>query len=166
LGLNFIVLPKTENLLREAGRFWELLIGYICAVFSAASAALLVWLVYLVAWRNPQEYGVHDLFKVSTLLLFAGLFVVAAGLSVLATRLIMGKRKQLMSPMLLKIWGTFFAVGSAGVLIDSIVNKRWAEFLYSWEILVTSISMSIAAFTFARRLEKQIQTNESDKGES
>jgi hypothetical protein len=72
LGLNFIVLPKTENLLREAGRFWELLIGYICAVFSAASAALLVWLVYLVAWRNPQEYGVHDLFKVSTFLIFFG----------------------------------------------------------------------------------------------
>jgi len=160
------VQPKSKNLLREAGRFWELLIGYIRAVLSAASAALLVWLVYLVAWRNPQEYGVHDLFKVSTLLIFLVLLAIAVGFSVLASRLILRTSKNLMSPMLLRIWGAFFAVGSVGVLIDTVVNKRWTEILHTWEILVTSISMSIAAFTFARRLEKQIQTNKSDKVES
>jgi len=160
------VLPKTENLLQEAGRFWELLIGYICAVFSAASAALLIWLVYLVAWRNPREYGVHDLFKASTLLIFLTLFIIAFGLSVFASRLIVRRRKQLMSPMLLRIWGVFFAIGSIGVLTDAIVNKRWTEVRNCWEILAGSVSMALAAFTLARRLEKRIQPNESGRKES
>ena len=98
----------------------------------------------------------HDSFKVSTIIIFSILFVIAVGFSMLAFRLITPKRKHLMlmSPMLLRIWGAFFAVGSVAVLITSMVNKRWAEVWNSWELLAGSVSMAFAAFALARKHER------------
>lgn len=153
------MLNKPENLLQDSTRFWELLIGYVCAAISVAVATLLAWLVYLVTWRNPREYGAHDSFKVSTIIIFSVLLVIAVGFSVLAFRLITPKYKHLtlMSPMLLRIWGVFFAIGSVAVLITCIVNKRWTEVWYSCEILVGSVSMALAAFALARKHERKFK---------
>jgi hypothetical protein len=148
---------KKENLLRGTSRSLELILGYVSAVISVAFASLLVWLVYIVGWRNPREYGTHDLLKASTLLIFSVLLVIAVGFSVLAFRLIAGKSKYLMSPMLLRIWGVFFAIGSAVVLIDCIVNQKWSEIQDSWEGLTLSISMAVAAFVLARKQEQKFR---------
>lgn len=123
------MLNKPRNLLQESSRFLELLVGYVCATISIAVAILLVWLVYLVTWRNPREYGVHDSFKAGTIIIFFVLLVIAVGFSVLAFRLFTSKRKHLalLSPMLLRIWGVFFAIGSLAVLITCLANKRWNE---------------------------------------
>jgi uncharacterized protein YacL len=153
------VLNKPEKLLQESTRFWELLIGYACAAISIAAATLLAWLVYLVTWRNPREYGVHDSFKVSTIIIFFVLLVIVAGFSVLAFRLITPKSKHpmLISPMLLRIWGAFFAVGSVAVLITCIVNQRWTEIWNTCELLVGSVSMALAAFALARKHEQKFK---------
>ena len=55
-----------------------------------------------------------------------------------------------MSPLVLKVWGTFFALGSAFGLIDGIANHRWQQLPQLWEILAGSISMSVAAFALAK----------------
>jgi hypothetical protein len=163
------VLNKSENLLKESSRFLDLLIGYVCAAISIAVASLLAWLVYLVTWRNPREYGVHDSFKASTIIIFSVLLVIAIGFSVLAFRLITPKRKHLplLSPMLLRIWGVFFAIGSLAVLVICLANKKWNEIWNSWEILVGSVSMAIAAFALAKKTEriceKEIQPHEPIK---
>ena len=132
---------------------WELSIGWICACISAIFAGLLGWLAYLVVWRNPREYGVNDFFKVSTFVLFVVLVIIAVGFSVVAFRLITGKHRHrgLMSPMVLMIWGAFFAVMSVVILIDVIANRKWLEAPRHWEILSVSISMSSAAFALARK---------------
>jgi membrane-associated HD superfamily phosphohydrolase len=148
---------KKENLLRNTNRSSELILGYVSAIISVAFASLLVWLVYIVGWRNPREYDTHDLLKASTLLIFSVLLVIAVGFSVLAFRLIAGKSKYLMSPMLLRIWGVFFASGSAAVLIDCIVNQKSSEIRDSWETLTLSISMAAAAFVLARKQEQKIE---------
>jgi hypothetical protein len=72
---------------------------------------------------------------------------------VLAFRLIIPKRKHLplLSPMLLRIWGVFFAIGSLAVLVICLVNKKWNEIWNSWEILVGSVSVTIAAFALAKK---------------
>lgn len=161
------MLPKKENFLQDANRFWELLIGVICAAISVAFAVLIVWLAYLVAWRNPREYGVNDVFKVSTLVIFSVLLLIAVGFSVLAMRLLGRKNKSggIMSPILLRIWGSFFALGNCAVLIDVVVNKRWTKLWYSFEIMAVCISMSIAAFALARKreqiLKQEIKSKES-----
>ena len=163
------MLNKSENLLKESSRFLDLLIGYVCAAISIAVASLLAWLVYLVTWRNPREYGVHDSVKASTIIIFSVLLVIAVGFSVLAFRLIIPKRKHLplLSPMLLRIWGVFFAIGSLAVLVICLVNKKWNEIWNSWEILVGSVSMAIAAFALAKKTErtceKEIQPHEPIK---
>jgi hypothetical protein len=149
--------PENKNLLRGTSRFLEIVLGWICALISAAVAALLVWLVYIVAWRNPREYGKHELLEASTLLIFSVMLVIAVGFSVLAFRLIAGKGKYLISPTLLRIWGVFFGVGSACVLIDCVINKKWMEIKDSWETLTLSVSMAVAAFTLARRQEQKMK---------
>jgi hypothetical protein len=143
---------RPDNLLQDAGRFKELVIGYICAAISVLSAALLVWSIYLVAWRNPREHGVDDLFKVSTLLIFSLFLIIAFGFSVFAFRLIARKNRTqgLISPPFLRIWGTFFGIGSFVVLIDFIANKRWIEAWHSWTVFPVSVSMAVAAFVLAR----------------
>ena len=150
------MLNGTGDLLRNAGRSWEILIGWVCAFISTTFAGILVWVAYLVAWRNPREYGVNDLYKPTTLIIFSVLLAIAVGFSLFAFRLIIGKRKYpgLMSPMVLRIWGAFFGLMSIAVLIDAIVKKRWAEAHYYWGILTTGISMGFAAFVLARRLER------------
>src|SRR5689334_22819164 len=112
---------STKSLLQEAGRFREVLVGWVCAFISAVFAGILVWLAYVVAWRNPREYGVNDLYKGSTLVIFLILFAVAAGFSLVAFRLISRERKRtdLMSPLFLRIWGGFFGVMSIVVLIGA-----------------------------------------------
>ena len=85
------MLHKPESLLRDAGRFWEVLVGWICALISAIVAAVLIFVAYLVVWRNPREYGVNDLYKGSTLCIFLILLAIAAGFSVIAFRLLSRK---------------------------------------------------------------------------
>jgi hypothetical protein len=147
---------KIENLLQDAGRSREVFIGWVCALISGTFAAILVWLLYLVAWRNPREYGVNDLYRISTLMIFGALLTIAIGFSVIAFRLIRRTRRQsgLMSPAFLRVWGSFFVLGGAAVLIDGIVKKRWIEVPHYWAVLTTSVSMSCAAFVLARRLER------------
>ena len=158
------MVPKTKNLLREVSRPWELLIGWISAAISVTFAGLLVWLVYLVAWRNPREYGAHDLFEAGTFFIFLLLLVIAVGFSVLAFRLITRRAKYLLSPTLLRIWGAFFAVGSVVVLINCLASKKWSAILSSWEILVSSLMMAVAAFVLARKQERQVRKQiEEDK---
>jgi len=126
---------------------------------------LLAWLVYLVMWRNPREFGVHDSFKVSTIIIFSVLLVIAVGFSVLAFRLITPKRKHLMlmSPMLLRILGAFFAVCSVAVLLTCIVNQRWTEIWNTSELLVGSVSMALAAFALARKHEQNLRKNSNQR---
>ena len=150
------MLHKPEKLLRDASRFSEVLVGWICATMSAVVAALLIWIVYLVVWRNPKEYGVNDLYEASTLFVFLVLFAIAAGFSVIAFRLLIRKRGPagLISPMLLRIWGGFFGIMSILVLMDVIIKKRWIEASHYLIALTGSISMAIAAFMLASRRER------------
>ena len=157
---------RVESLLQDAGRSREVFLGWVCAAISAAFATLLVWLLYLVAWRNPREFGVHDLYKITTIVILGVLLAISLGFSILASRLIKRRRDEsgLLSPMLLRIWGAFFALGSAVVLIHAIVTKSWVETVHCWTLLGTSISMVCAAFILARRRE-QGQANRSSMGQ-
>ena len=148
--------PQVQKLLRKADRRWEILIGWTCALISLASAALLVFMVYLVAWRNPRQYGTHDFFKADTLTFLGVLLIIALGFSILATRLLQGKKsgqQRLMSPLVLRIWGVFFSLGGVVVFIDCAIHHRWKELPHLWKIMATSISMGIAAFVLARASE-------------
>jgi hypothetical protein len=147
---------KIENLLHAAGRSLEIFIGWICVLIGGTFSALLVWLLYLVAWRNRREYGVNDLYKISTLMIFGLLLTIAIGFSVIAFRLIRRTRRQsgLMSPTFLRIWGSFFVLGGAAVLIDGIFTKRWNEVPHYWATLTSSVSMACAAFVLAKRRER------------
>ena len=144
--------PNNRKLLRETARPVELLVGWACALISIAFSSLFVWLAYIVGWRNPRQYGSHDLLKSETLGFFAILLVIAVVFSVFAFRLLQRKkpRQRLMSPLVLKVWGTFFALGSAIVMIDCIANHRWQQLSQIWEMLAGSISMAVAAFTLAK----------------
>ena len=152
----FIMSRRTENLLQYAGRSREVFLGWVCALISGTFATTLVWLLYLVAWRNPREYGVKDLYEVTTLVILGVLLAIAVGFSVIAFRLISRRRRKsgLMSPLLLRIWGSFFGLASAVVLIDAIVRKKWTEIPNYWAILTTSFSMTCAAFVLAKRRER------------
>jgi hypothetical protein len=144
--------PNNPKLLQEAGRTWETLAGWVCALISIAFSALLVFLAYIVAWRNPRQYGTHDLLKPETLLIFATLLAIAVGFSVFAFRLLQkkGPKRRLMSALVLKVWGTFFAIGSTIGLIDCVANHRWQQLPQIWEYLASSISMAVAAFALAK----------------
>lgn len=62
-----LIMPrKIESLLQEAGRTLELVVGWVCALIGGTFAALLLWLFYLVAWRNPLEDGVEGLSKTTS----------------------------------------------------------------------------------------------------
>jgi len=144
--------PNNSKLLREAGRTVEVLVGWVCALVSIGFAALFVWLAYIVGWRNPRQYGSHDLLKFNTLAFFAILLAIAVAFSFFAFRLLQSKKpkQRLMSPLVLRVWGTFFALGSAVGLIDGVANHRWQQLPHLWEMLAASISMAVAAFALAK----------------
>ncbi len=160
---------KQKNLLHESPRYMELLIGYICAAISIGIITLLVRFAYLVISSNEQESGSQDVSNIGMFIGICILVVIAIGFSVLAFRLITPKYKHqtLMSPTLLRIWGSFFAIGSLAVSITCIANKKWTDIWYACEILVGGVSMAIAAFALARKnkrkYEKTIRPNESVK---
>jgi len=162
VACHLLMLHKPEKLLQDASRFSEVLVGWICATMSAVVAGLLIWVVYVVVWRNPNEYGVNDLCEASALFVFLVLFAIAAGFSVIAFRLLIRKRRHagLMSPMLLRIWGAFFGIMSIFVLMDVIIKKRWIEASHYLIALTGSISMAIAAFMLARRRERTMSKEE------
>jgi hypothetical protein len=143
--------PQVRKLLKKADRRWEILIGWVCALISVASMALLVFIVYLVAWRNPRQYGTHDFFTPGTLSFVAILLVIAIAFSVLASRLLRGKKsgQRLMSPIVLRIWGIFFSASGVVMLIDGIIHHRWKQLPHLWELMAFSISMGTAAFILA-----------------
>ena len=151
LGDFTLMQPNNRKLLREADRTVEMLVGWVCALISIVFSSLFVWLAYIVGWRNPRQYGSHDLLKFDTLGVFAILLAIAVVFSVFAFRLLQKEKpkQRLMSPLVLKVWGTFFALGSAIGLIDCIANHRWQQLPQLWEILASSISMAVAAFTLA-----------------
>ena len=147
---------RIESLLQDAGRARELLIGWACALVSGAFTSLLGWLLYLVAWRNPRQYDAHDLQKGGTLAILGVVLAVAVGFGVIAFRLIRHRRTGagLMSPISLRIGGSFFALASVLVLIDAIVTKRWLHVLHLWTVTTGAASMALAAFALARRRER------------
>jgi hypothetical protein len=140
---------KTQNLLRNAGRPLELLVGWVCAVISALAAALMIWCIYLLGYRNPSE----DVPRLGVFVMLVVIALIAVGFSVIALRLLRRGRapSRLISPMLLRAWGLFFGLGGVAVLAEGILRKRWAELPYYCEVCVVSISMACAAFVFARR---------------
>jgi hypothetical protein len=144
---------NNRNLLKQANRPVELLVGGVCAVISMAFATLLVYLVYIVGWRNPRQYGSHDLLKGQTIGVFAVLLLIAIGFSVFAFRLLLKAKakRRLMSPFVLRVWGAFFAVGSVVVFVDCVANRRWNQLPHLWEILTGSVAMAVAAFALAKR---------------
>jgi hypothetical protein len=154
---------KAESLLQDAGRSREVFLGWVCAAISAAFAILIIWLLYLVAWRNPREFGAHDIYKPTTLVILGVLLAISVGFSILASRLIRPRRDHsaLLSPLLLRMWGAFFALGSLVVLVHAIVTKSWLQGAHSWTLLGTSISMACAAFILARRRERGQATQSS-----
>jgi hypothetical protein len=143
---------NNRNLLGEASRTSEIVVGWICALISIVFVTLFGYLAYIVGWRNPRIYGSHDLLHFDSLAVFAILLVIAVGFSVFAFRLLQRKKsnRRLMSPLVLRVWGTFFALGGVLVLADCIVNHRWEQLAYDWEILAGSIAMAIAAFALAK----------------
>ncbi len=148
---------RTESLLQDAGRSWAVFLGWVCALISGIFAVTLGLLLYLVAWRNPREYGVNDLFEITTLVMFGVLLAIAVGFSVIAFRLISRRRtpSELMSPLLLRVWGAFFGLGGAVVFVDAIMKKSWTDVPHYWAILTASFSMTCAAFVLARRRERR-----------
>ena len=153
VGWTAIVHDKIDSLLQDAGRTREVVTGWVCALIGATFTAIFLWLLWLVAWRNPREYHVHDLDKGGTLAILGLLLSIAAGFSVIAFRLIRRSRTQsgLLSPISLRVWGSFFAVGSGVVLVDAIVTKKWLAVPHYWAAACASGSMAVAAFALARR---------------
>jgi peptidoglycan biosynthesis protein MviN/MurJ (putative lipid II flippase) len=147
---------KAEKLLRDAGRSWEVFIGWVCALVSVTFAGLLVWLLYLVYWRNPREYGVTNPDNAIALGIFGVLLVIAIGFSAIAFKLIGQSpgNRGLLSPLLLRVWGAFFWVMSVVVLVDAILSKRGSHILPACETFITSVSMVCAAFVLARRRDR------------
>jgi uncharacterized membrane protein len=127
-------------------------VGWACALISIAFSSLIVFLAYIVGWRNPRQYGSHDLLKLDTLGIFAIVLTIAVVFSMFAFRLLQKKKpkQRLMSPLVLKVWGTFFAIGGAIGLIDGIANHRWQQLPQLGEMLAGSNSMAVAAFALAR----------------
>jgi hypothetical protein len=153
VGWTTIVHDKIENLLQDAGRTRELVTGWVCALIGVTFTAIFLWLLWLVAWRNPRENDVHDLGKWSTLAILGLLLSIAAGFSVIAFRLIWRSRTRsgLLSPISLRVWGSFFAIGSAVVLAGAIATKKWLAVPHYWAAACASGYMAWAAFALARR---------------
>jgi hypothetical protein len=149
VGWNMIAPYKPQNLLRNAGRSLELLVGGVCVVISVLAAALLIWCIYLLGYRKPPE----DIPRLGILMLLVVVLAIAVGFSVIAFRLVRRgvAPTRLISPMLLRAWGLFFSLAGAGVLVDGIIRNRWGEIPYYCEVCVGSISMACAAFVLARR---------------
>ena len=145
-------MPSKQNLFGEAGRSLELLVGWVCALISLIFGGLLAVCIYLVAWRNPREFGVHELFEVKTLVIFSFFLVIAVSFSVFASRLLSkrGPGQRLMSANVLRAWGAFFAGTTIFILMNAIVNRKWAELPQLWYALSASLSMGVAAFSLAR----------------
>ena len=158
---------RNDNLLQEAGRSWEVFLGWVCTLISAAFAVTLGWLSYLVAWRNPREYGVNDLYEITTLVIFGVLLTIAVGFSVIAFRLLSRGRKPsgIMSPLLLRIWGSFFGLAGAVILIDAIVRRRWSDIPHYWVMFTSTFSMTCAAFVLARRRERREKVKANAAGQ-
>jgi hypothetical protein len=153
----FIKRHRTESLLEDAGRSREVIVGWICALISGVFAIIFGWVLYLVAWRNPREYGVNELYEITTLVILGVLVVIAVGFFVIALRLLARtpRKPELMSPMLLRIWGALFGLGGVVILLEAILRKRWSAIPHYWAILLTSFSMACAAFSLARRRKRR-----------
>jgi hypothetical protein len=144
---------KPEKYLVNAPKRQEIAVGFVCALISLATASLLVWLIYLVAWRNPKVYGVHDLYKATTLAIFLVLFLISLGFSVLAFRLLSPNqtRRWLFSPLLLRLWGAFFATVGIFILAVGLITQDWKVVMESLHIIPFTIGMATATFLLARK---------------
>ena len=152
----------TDALLKDAGRTQQSVTGWVCAFISAVFALLFLWLLYLVAWRNPSEYGVHEIGKASTLAILSVLLVIAGGFGLVGFRLISGRRAHmgLLSPLALRVWGAFFAVGTVAVLIHAIVTGQWLTLPHFWALTASACSMAVAAFALARARQRSQRTSQ------
>ncbi|MEO7297319.1 MAG: hypothetical protein ABI042_01935 [Verrucomicrobiota bacterium] len=154
---------KPEKYLINASKRYEFVVGLTCALISLASTSLLVWIVYLVAWRNPRVYGVNDLFKVSTLAMFLLFFLISLGFSVLAFRLLSPNqnKRQLFFPLLLRLWGAFFASAGFFLLAVSLIKGDWEKVTVALEMVPFSVTMAVAAFLLARKIRREDNNPES-----
>jgi succinate dehydrogenase hydrophobic anchor subunit len=156
------VRPTTEALLKDADQTQQSVVAWVCAIISAVFALLFLWLLYLVAWRNPSEYGIHDLWKPSTLgILFMVLFI-SGGFGLVARRLKAGGRshRELFSPLALRLWGSFLAVGTVAALIHAIFTGQWLELPRFWTLTAGACSMAVAAFVLARTRQRTRNTSQ------
>ncbi|MEO5804288.1 MAG: hypothetical protein ABIR24_12235 [Verrucomicrobiota bacterium] len=148
---------KPEKYLINASKRYEFVVGLVCALMSFATASLLIWVVYLVAWRNPKVYGVHNLFESKTLVIFLILFLISLGFSVLAFRLLSPNRNRrwLFSPLLLRLWGAFFAIAGLFVLAAALMKGDWEKVSVALEMVPFSATMAVAAFLLARKIRRE-----------
>ena len=155
---------NTEALLKEAGRTQQSVTGWVCAFISAVFALLFLWLLYLVAWRNPTEYDMHQTGEPSTLAILTVLLVIAGGFGLVGLRLISGRRAQrgLLSPLALRVWGSFFAMGTVAVLIHAILTGQWLTLPHFWALTTGACSMAVAAFALARTRQRSRSTSQQD----
>jgi hypothetical protein len=148
---------NTERLLQEADRGWELLLGWICALISAVVGGFSILGFYIVAFWKPHNGATGGLPRTDTLVFLGVLAAVSVGFSVLAIRLIHpgGGQSTLMSPFLLRAWGSLFILGSAVGLILAVAKGQATQILRCGEALAMSLTMACAAFVLAGKREQR-----------
>ena len=154
----------TDALLKDAGRTQQSVTGWVCAFISAVFALLFLWLLYLVAWRNLREYGIHEIGEATTLAILSVLLVIAGGFGLVGFRLISSRRAHmgLLSPLALRVWGAFFAVGTVAILIHAIITGQWLTLPHFWALTTGASSMAVAAFALARTRQRSRSTSQQD----
>jgi len=147
-----------NQLLRPAGRGYEIALGLTTLLLGTTFGALFVWLTYLVAWRNPSQFGIHDLFKLSTVFILTTILLIAVFFLRVAWRLLNAKRRDmgLLSPLFLRIWAVFFATGSCAVLFTAAFTDVWYRAFQAWTTFLSSVTMAVASFLLARRRERLV----------
>jgi hypothetical protein len=85
----------------------------------------------------------------------------ACGFGLLAFRLIFHRRAHtgLMSPLALRLWGSFFALGAVVVLIHAIFTGQWPAIAHFWTLTTGACSMAVAAFVLARNRQRSKVTS-------
>lgn len=159
---------QAEKLLQSTRRPGEIVLGFVCGVIGLCLLGLFVWLTYLVAWRNPRDYGVYDLWKPTTL----GVLTLFLAIAILFLRLgirllIRPKSGWLFTPLSLRLWGGFFGLMSIPVFLTTVRGDDWVKNYHAWMALSTFVTMAVAAFILARRRERQrgqVSTNNTIAG--
>ncbi len=153
------------DIITSAPRYLELLVGIACSLIGVMFASLLIFMTYVVTWRNPLMHGRYDMTEPITILLLAVLIVIATFFVRMAYLLLMRPQGAagLLSPIVLRFWGVLFAVAGFAVLI-SIVREGSPFRAYSaWTSFLSTLTMAGALFRLA---QKRNRGNRSSKKSS